>query len=86
MSEIEWCDCSDELELGFRAVPELPDNIFVHAPCGKPAFLVWKSHEKYCDECGRSFSNPWSDVCLDCASPGPYLSWKIAQQSLTPLV
>lgn len=61
----EWCECLD-IDTGYTRLDYIKDEIiFVHH-CGKPSFLVWKGSEKWCDECGGSFSSPTSDMCRRC--------------------
>lgn len=58
----EWCD---SLDRGFTTLLAVaPEAVtFVH-DCGRPSFLVWQRAERYCDECGRSFSSPFKpDLC-----------------------
>lgn len=75
----EWCEC-----LGASTFTALfPTTLtghqaWVHDSCGKPTFEYWQKYEKYCDECGRSFSSPYSDECSSCANPQYLVSWSAA--------
>src|SRR5262245_53798153 len=86
MSRVEWCECiCDNTFMGLSPVGLDGTQAWVHAKCGKPTFLYWQVHEKYCDECGRSFSSFWSDICEHCAPKETLVTWFHALQ-LTALV
>lgn len=60
----EWCN--DELNGGYTHLLAVTHEVVYVHWCGKPAYLVWKKYERYCDECGRSFSGPGEeDLCED---------------------
>lgn len=78
----EWCECPAGGEPTFFGLAgwDLDGNpVFVHSECGKPSFGIWQNHEKYCDECGRSFSCPYDDLCESCSLA--YVSWAQALQN-----
>lgn len=75
----EWCECkaakSTYAALGIREGLNGLGVPWVHSTCRKPTYEVWKYHEKFCDECGRSFSSPYINVCSRCSTERPWLGW-----------
>ena len=66
-TESEWCECNEVNP--YRYLYESNGyclEVMVHSSCGKPAFGVWQAHEQICQECGRSFSTPWEELCRTC--------------------
>lgn len=74
----EWCDSSCRSLDAQTTLQGVIGDEPVHS-CGKPSFVIWQEHEKYCDECGRSFSSPWETLCEECC-PGEWVGWERARQ------
>lgn len=77
--ESEWCECGNTKE--YTRLLETSTSPFVHAPCGKPTWHTWVYFERFCEECGRSFSSPVAEVCDRCwrmwfSELGVYVSWQ----------
>ncbi len=72
----EWCECNGATTFMALTPTGLDGNeAWVHSECGKPTFEYWQKHEKYCDECGRSFSSPYSDTCVYCTPHEFLVTW-----------
>lgn len=76
--ESEWCDCPDTK--GYSQLLTHSPSPFVHAACGLPTWHTWEHFERYCEECGRSFSSPVAEVCDRCwrmwfSELGTFPSW-----------
>lgn len=76
LHRVEWCVCAFPTTfVGLAPTGVDGTQAWVHDSCGKPTFEYWQAHEKYCDECGRSFSSPYSDVCRPCSPLDQLVTW-----------
>lgn len=51
------------------------------ALCKRPLEISWRRNLRYCDGCGKEFSNPWVPVCESCwtqyvTDSDPYIGWQ----------
>lgn len=40
--------------------------VWVCAGCYRPSLAVFREYIRKCDNCGKRYSGPWSDVCFKC--------------------